>query len=219
MSARTWYNVRAAAADTAEVEIYSDIGPPDGLDAKRFLDDLKALGPVKNLTVRINSCGGDCFTATAVYNGLRRHQSRKTVVVDGVAASAASVIAMAGDTIRMPENALLMVHRPYALVLGNASDMQAMVEALDRIEAGMVAAYRRSRQTEAKIKALLAAETWMSAKEAVELGFADEVQDPVKMAAQADFSRFPYRHAPQPNPADAWGKIITARFPAHQAGR
>ncbi len=218
MSTRTWFSIRAAAADTGEVEIYSDIGPPDGLDAKRFLDDLKALGPVKNLTVRINSCGGCCFTASAVYNQLRRHSAKKTVVIDGVAASAASVIAMAGDVVRMPENSLMMIHRPYALVLGNASDMASMIEALDRIEAGMVLAYQRSGQTDAKIRQLLAAETWMSAAEAVELGFADQVEEPLKVAAHADFSRFPYRHPPQPSPTDQWDRVL-AKFPARQAVR
>ncbi len=191
--------------------IFDEIGGDDGVSAKQFAIDLKKHAG-KALAIRINSPGGDCFTATAIFNSLARHKARKTVHIDGLAASAASVIAMAGDEIIMPDNALMMVHRPYALVLGNAADMQAMVEALDRVENSMVLAYKRSRQPDARIKALLAAESWMSAREAVDLGFADRVTEPVKIAASADFRSFPYKHAPQPSPADAWSKVIAGKF-------
>jgi ATP-dependent Clp protease, protease subunit len=208
---RSWYSIRAAAAG-AEILIYDAIGGPDGISAKQFATDLKKHASAKTLTIRVNSPGGDCFAATAIYNSLARHKARKTVYVDGIAASAASVIAMAGDEIIMPDNAIMMVHRPYALVLGNAGDMAKMIEALDRVEDSMIAAYRRSRQTDAKIKQLLAAETWMSAEEGVGLGFADRVADPVKIAACADFSSFPYKHAPRQSPADAWGRVIASKF-------
>jgi ATP-dependent Clp protease protease subunit len=170
--------------------IYDEIGA-FGIPAKAFLDELKALGPIAELTVRINSPGGSVFDGVAIYNALKRHNAVITVWVDGIAASIASIIAMAGDEVVMPENAMLMLHDPSGLVMGTASDMRAMAEALDKMKAGMVAAYRdKSGRDDAEIEALMRDETWLSAQEAVDLGFADRVEQPVRMAAQFDLSRF-----------------------------
>jgi hypothetical protein len=101
------------------------------------------------------------------------------------------MIAMAGDEVVMPENAMLVLHDPSGLVAGTASDMRAMAEALDRMKAGMVAAYRdKSSRDDTEIEALMRAETWLSAQEAVDLGFADRIEQPVRMAAHFDLSRF-----------------------------
>jgi ATP-dependent protease ClpP protease subunit len=137
---RRWYQFRAQAKG-AEVVIYDEIGA-FGIPAKAFLDDLKALGPVAELTVRINSPGGSVFDGVAIYNALKRHDGAVTVWIDGIAASIASMIAMAGDEVVMPENAMLVLHDPSGLVAGTAADMRAMAEALDRMKAGMVVAYR-----------------------------------------------------------------------------
>ena len=143
--------------------IYDEIGA-FGIPAKAFLDELKALGPVAELTVRINSPGGSVFDGVAIYNALKRHDAAITVWIDGIAASIASMIAMAGDEVVMPENAMLVLHDPSGLVAGTASDMRAMAEALDRMKAGMVAAYRdKSGRDDAEIEALMEAETWLSA--------------------------------------------------------
>jgi ATP-dependent protease ClpP protease subunit len=186
---RSWYEFRAQAKG-AEIMIYDEIGAL-GIPAKAFLDELKALGPVAELTVRINSPGGSVFDGVAIYNALKRHDAAITVWVDGIAASIASMIAMAGDEVVMPENAMLVLHDPSGLVAGTAADMRAMAEALDRMKAGMVAAYRdKSGRDDAEIEALMAAETWLSAGEAVELGLADRLDEPVRMAAHFDLSRF-----------------------------
>jgi ATP-dependent protease ClpP protease subunit len=186
---RHWYEFRAQAKG-AEIVIYDEIGA-FGIPAKAFLDELKALGPVAELTVRINSPGGSVFDGVAIYNALKRHDAAITVWIDGIAASIASMIAMAGDEVVMSENAMLMLHDPSGLVMGTAADMRAMAEALDKMKAGMVAAYRdKSGREDAEIEALLAAETWLSAGEAVALGLADRVEQPVKMAAHFDLSRF-----------------------------
>ena len=159
---RRWYDFRAQAKG-AEIVIYDEIGA-FGIPAKAFLDELKALGPVAELTVRINSPGGSVFDGVAIYNALKRHDAAITVWIDGIAASIASMIAMAGDEVVMPENAMLMLHDPSGLVMGTASDMRAMAEALDRMKAGMVAAYRdKSGRDDAEIEALMHAETWLSA--------------------------------------------------------
>jgi ATP-dependent protease ClpP protease subunit len=190
---KRWYEFRAQAGG-AEIVIYDEIGA-FGVPAKAFLDELKALGRVAELTVRINSPGGSVFDGVAIYNALKRHDAAITVWIDGIAASIASMIAMAGDEVVMPENAMLVLHDPSGLVMGTAFDMRAMAEALDRMKAGMVAAYRdKSGRDETEIEALMQAETWLSAQEAVDLGFADRAEQPVRMAAQFDFSRF--RNAP-----------------------
>jgi ATP-dependent Clp protease protease subunit len=184
-----WYQFRAQARG-AEIVIYDEIGA-FGIPAKAFLDELKELGPVADLTVRINSPGGSVFDGIAIYNALKRHDARITVWVDGIAASIASVIAMAGDEVVMPENAMLMIHDPSALVIGTAADMRGMADALDKMKAGMVAAYRdKSGRDDAEIEALMQAEAWLSAEEAVDLGLADRVEQPVRMAAHFDLSRF-----------------------------
>jgi ATP-dependent Clp endopeptidase proteolytic subunit ClpP len=186
---KRWYEFRAQARG-AEIVIYDEIGA-FGIPAKVFLDELKAFGPVAELTVRINSPGGSVFDGVAIYNALKRHDAAITVWVDGIAASIASMIAMAGDQISMPENAMLMLHDPSGLVMGTAADMRAMAEALDKMKAGMVAAYRdKSGRDDAEIEALMRDETWLSAQEAVELGLADRVEQPVRMAAHFDLSRF-----------------------------
>jgi ATP-dependent Clp endopeptidase proteolytic subunit ClpP len=186
---KRWYDFRAQARG-AEIVIYDEIGA-FGIPAKAFLDELKALGSVAELAVRINSPGGSVFDGVAIYNALKRHDAAITVWVDGIAASIASMIAMAGDEVVMPENAMLVLHDPSGLVAGTASDMRAMAEALDRMKAGMVTAYRdKSGRDDAEIDALMAAETWLSAHEALELGLADRVEQPVRVAARFDLSRF-----------------------------
>ena len=186
--------------------IYDEIGA-FGIPAKTFLDELKALGPVAELTVRINSPGGSVFDGVAIYNALKRHDAAITVWIDGIAASIASMIAMAGDEVVMPENAMLVLHDPSGLVAGTASDMRAMADALDKMAAAMVAAYRdKSGRDDAEIEALMAAETWLSAEEAVELGLADRVEQPVKMAAHFDLSRFR-------NPPPQLAAILTSSTP------
>ena len=135
------------------------------------------------------------FDAVAIYNALKRHAGPVTVWIDGIAASAASYIAMAGDEVVMPENAFLMIHDPSGLVMGTADDMRAMAEALDKIKGSLVAGYvAKSGGAEDDIAALMAKETWLDAAEAVELGFADRLAEPVRIAARFDVGRF--RNAP-----------------------
>ena len=117
----------------AEVSIYDEIGAY-GVSAKSFLDELGALPGDGPLTLRLNRPGGSVFDAVAIYNALKRHSGPVTVWIDGIAASAASYIAMAGDEVVMPQNAFLMIHDPSGLVVGTAEDMRAMAEALEKIK-------------------------------------------------------------------------------------
>lgn len=189
----SWYTIRARASG-AEVLIYDEIGAY-GLSAKGFLAELGALPDDAPIDLRLNSPGGSVFDAVAIYNALNRHSGTITVWIDGIAASAASYIAMAGDEIVMPENAFLMIHDPSGLVMGTAADMRDMAGTLDKIAASMVRGYAaRSGKSEEEISALLAAETWFDAAEALEAGLATRVSEPVRIAASFDIGRF--RNAP-----------------------
>lgn len=190
---RSWYAIRARD-EGAEVVIYDEIGAY-GVSAKAFLAELGALPDDAPLTLRLNSPGGSVFDAVAIHNALARHAGGVTVWIDGIAASAASYIAMAGTEVVMPENAFLMIHDPAGMVMGSAADMRAMAEALDKIAGSLVRGYAaKSGKPDNEIAALMAAETWLDAAEAVSLGFADRVAEPVRIAARFDIGRF--RNAP-----------------------
>lgn len=188
---KTWYSVKAlAAADMAEISIYDEIGFW-GVTAKDFITDLKSIS-AKDITLFINSPGGSVFDGLAIYNALRQHPSNVTVKVMGVAASAASFIAMAGDKIVMPENAFLMVHNPMGGVFGNAQEMRDWADTLDKIAASLIGIYvARTGKSEEEIKSLLDAETWLTAAEAVDMGFADEMLAEMKIAANFDVEQLP----------------------------
>jgi ATP-dependent Clp protease protease subunit len=194
----TWYTIRARGPDTAqvgaEVLIYDEIGAY-GVTAKGFLAELGALPDNAPIDLRLNSPGGSVFDAVAIYNALSRHAGSITVWIDGIAASAASYIAMAGDEIVMPENAFLMIHDPSGLVMGTAADMRDMAGTLDKIAASMTRGYAaKSGKPEEEIAALLAAETGFDAKDALEAGLATRMSEPVRIAASFDITRF--RNAP-----------------------
>jgi len=190
---KSWYTIRAREGG-AEVLIYDEIGAY-GVSAKGFLAELGALPEEAAIDLRLNSPGGSVFDAVAIHNALSRHAGTVTVWIDGIAASAASYVAMAGDAIVMPENAFLMIHDPSGLVMGTAADMREMAGTLDKIAAGMTRGYAaRSGKTEDEIAALMAAETWFSAAEALEAGLATQLAEPVRIAASFDIARF--RNAP-----------------------
>ncbi|KAF0171205.1 MAG: Protease subunit of ATP-dependent Clp protease [Rhodobacteraceae bacterium] len=189
----SWYTIRAQSTG-AEVVIYDEIGAY-GVSAKGFLAELGALPDATPLALRLNSPGGSVFDAVAIYNAIKRHSGTVTVWIDGIAASAASYIAMAGDEIVMPENAFLMIHDPSGVVMGTAIDMRAMAEALDKIKGSLLQGYAaKSGRSQEEIAPLMAAETWLDARDALDLGFADRIAEPVRIAARFDFGRF--RNAP-----------------------
>lgn len=190
---KNWYTIRARGTG-AEVLIYDEIGAY-GASAKGFLAELGALPDGVPIDLRLNSPGGSVFDAVAIYNALQRHDGTITAWIDGLAASAASYVAMAGDEIVMPENAFLMIHDPSGLVMGTAADMREMADTMDKIAGGMVRGYAaRSGRTEEEIAALMAAETWFDAEAALEAGLATRMIEPVRIAASFGIGRF--RNAP-----------------------
>lgn len=185
-----FWEFKNAASDqnSAELLLYGVIADiswlEDTVSSLQFNKDLAALGDVKNITVRINSRGGDVFAAHAIYNSLVQHSAKITVRIDGLAASAATIVALAGDTIIMPENALMLVHNPFTSVGGDARDMRKMADALDTIRQSILAIYcARTGLSEAELIDAMDNDTWYTADEAVASGFADKVERNVKVKA------------------------------------
>lgn len=181
--------VQALANNRAEILIHEPIGENwygDGLTSKRFVDDLKALGPVTDILVRINSPGGAVFDGIAIYNALRGHSARVEVLVEGLAASAASAIAMAGDVIRMGIGAQMMIHNPWTFAMGDAEDLRATAAMLEQVAEGLVEIYQAKTGLEKnEIRELLNAETWFTGPEAVAKGFATQVDSDDEESADA----------------------------------
>jgi ATP-dependent Clp protease, protease subunit len=176
------------AAD--EIDIFDEIGMW-GVTAKDFIGELRALKSPA-ITLSINSPGGSVFDGIAMYNALRNSGKKITCRVLGVAASAASFVAMAGDKIIMPENAYMMIHNPIGAIYGNAEDMRDLADTLDKIGESITNTYvARTGKSVEDVKALLAAETWLTAAEAVEMGFADEMEPLLKVAACFETGRLP----------------------------
>ena len=190
----SYYEIRAKNEEEGEILLYGDIGESwfsEGTGAKQFVEDLKALGKIKNLSVRINSAGGSVFDGMAIFNAIDRHTARKTVYIDGLAASAASVIAMAGQSIIMAENGIMMIHDPFGATMGNANDMRKMAESLDKVKVAMILSYKRKTPLlEEEIAELMSEETWMTAKEALEKGFVTEIGKPAEINAKFDLSHY-----------------------------
>lgn len=179
--------IKALLAEN-EVYLYGPIGE-GGITAKAFVDSLKTLNTSSTVSVRINSEGGDVTHALAIYNALNE-LSDVVVYIDGLAASAASVVAMAGKT-RMAENAIMMIHRPWSGAVGDSDAMRKAGEILDKFQPTLVSAYaKKTGLSDDKLNAMLAEETWLTAAEALELGFVDEVIEAMAVAASADLSIF-----------------------------
>ncbi|AHG87327.1 ATP-dependent protease [Bibersteinia trehalosi USDA-ARS-USMARC-190] len=177
---KSWFNIQAKANDTAEISIFDEIGFW-GVTAQQFAKDLKALGNnLKQINLHIHSPGGDVFDGIAIYNLLKNHPANKTVYIDGLAASMASVIAMAGDEIVMPENAMMMIHKPWGIQGGDADDMRKYADLLDKVESTLIMAYvAKTGKSETDLAEMLKEETWLTGKECVEQGFADKLAEPL----------------------------------------
>ena len=192
-----WYSIRAharaasdAAPKSAEVYIFGDIGESwweETVAARQFVKDFAAID-AGDITVRINSYGGSVPDGTAIYNAIKRHPANVTVSIEAAAYSIASLIAMAGDTVEMADNALLMIHAPWGGVVGNSTDMRDMADTLDKYAHAMSSSYvAKSGKPQAYILALLldGQDHWFSAQEALDAGFVDSVSNALPIAASA----------------------------------
>lgn len=190
---KSWFSINAAAnGKPVEIFIYDMIGYW-GISAKSFLDEAKDKGvfTAKNIDIRIHSPGGDVFDGLAIYNSLGRLSASIRIFVDGIAASMASVlVCLPNAKVYMPENAWLMVHKPWGGVAGNANDLREYADFLDRNEAMILAAYeKKTGKTREELSAYVNEETWIDGAQAVELGFADYLEAPLQAAASINQNR------------------------------
>lgn len=166
--------------DTGETELYfegpisTDTWLGDEITPAMFRNELAKVSG--NLTVWINSPGGDCISASQIYTMLRSHKGKVTIKIDGIAASAASVVAMSGDETLISPTGYLMIHNPMTLASGNKEDMEKAIALLDEIKEGIINAYaRKTGLSRNKISKLMDDETWMNAEKALQLGFVDGI--------------------------------------------
>jgi len=183
-----------ARGSTGEIWLYDQIGEgffTDGVTAKSFQKDLAGLGKVSTINLRINSPGGNVFDGLTIYNQLKAHPARIVVDVDGLAASIASLIAMAGDEIRMAGNSMMMIHNPHSMAMGDANEMRRTAALLDQIKGNLADTYAaRTGMDLGTLNAWMDSETWLTAAEAVQYGFADAVTQEQRVAASYDLTRF-----------------------------
>ena len=173
--ANSWFSIKAQSNNSAVIHLYDEIGGW-GVTARSFAKELAALGDVKNIELRIDSPGGDVFEGITIYNLLKGIDAYITVHIDGLAASMASVIAMAGNKIIMPATSFMMIHKPWGGQVGDADDLRAYADLLDKVESTLSATYMEKTGLSAEeVAALLKKETWFNGTEAVEAGFADEL--------------------------------------------
>ena len=172
-------------------EISNETWWGDEVTPKLFRDEL--FSGEGDITIWLNSPGGDCVAASQIYAMLMDYKSNVTVKIDGIAASAASVIAMAGTSVLMAPTALMMVHNPLTIAIGDSEEMQKAMEMLAEVKESIINAYQiKSNQSRAKISHWMDAETWMNANRAIELGFADGVLEDSKRQKPADEVTFAF---------------------------
>ncbi len=176
-----WFNLTMLNDRTAEIKIYGALTEfpwvDDEVSASQVYNDLSGLD-ADTVHVRINSPGGSVFEGLAIYSLLQEQSAKVIAHIDGIAASAATFVALGADEIHMNPGGQFMIHKPYTLEVGNSDEMRKTADTLDRIEAGMVALYqRKTKATKGEIRSMVADETWLTAEEALELGFVDEIKE------------------------------------------
>lgn len=197
---RKFFRMEKKKPKEADIYLYDIIGDSwDGTTARQFAQDLKTLEDIEVLNVFINSPGGSVFDGVAIYNTLIRHRARKNVYIDGVAASIASIVAMAGDEIVIAKNGMMMIHNAWAFAMGNATDLRAAADKLDKITEVMKETYADRSGSEAKeIEKWMNAETWFNAEEALDAGLVDSIsQKEVEIAAMSKHNLTQFRNVPK----------------------
>lgn len=183
---KKFWTIKNITTQTGEIMLYGPISETtwwgDEVTPKQFSSELEALGEVTEINVRINSPGGDVFAAQAINSLLRAHKARINVYIDGIAASAATVVAMAGDMIHIPSSAMMMIHDPLTTLYGmyNTKDLQECIEVLKTVKESIMNAYvAKTGKDKEELFDLMDNETWLTGEQAVEQGFADKLTDSV----------------------------------------
>lgn len=186
---QSWFRMKSSGNKAVDIYIYDEIGYW-GVTARQFASNLKSFGDIDLINLHIHSPGGDVFDGIAIYNLLDSHPASKTVYIDGLAASMASIIAMVGNPIIMPENAMMMIHKPWGITGGDAEDMRKYADLLDQVEQVLIPSYaKKTGKTTEELATMLSEETWMTAQECVEHGFADQLTPAVQAMARINSKR------------------------------
>lgn len=196
MTTKKYFQIKKKTDKKGEIFIYGDIVSEEWfaneVTAPGFKQQLDELGNVSEIDVHINSSGGNVFEGHVIYNMLKMHKAKINIYIDALAASIASVIAMSGDTIFMHKNSFLMIHNSWIVTVGNAKELRDTADLLDKTDEASNQAYldRALNISEEELKELLDAETWLTASEALEKGFIDEILEPNEIAASISDERY-----------------------------
>nr|BAR36747.1 Clp-like protease [uncultured Mediterranean phage uvMED] len=190
-----WYDIKnVASSNSTEVMIYDEIGNY-GVDAKSFINEVKAIPTDKSVLLRINSPGGSVVDGLAIYDAIARMPQKVTTRIEGIAASMASVIALAGDEVTMSENSLYMIHNVWGGEVGGSTDLRKAADLMDKMGDRLVSIYMsKTGESEEQIRAWMDEETWFDSSEAVKAGFVDKIEEPIKMAARFDINKYDYKN-------------------------
>ncbi len=193
MNKKKFWDIKNATSTSGDIYIYGDICSYkwDDTDttANSFKEDLDALGDITSLNIYVNSPGGSVFQGQAIYSMLRRHKAKINMYIDGVAASIASIIVMAGDSIFMPKNAMMMIHNPWTFTYGNSMDLRKQADDLDKIRESLIEAYLNKsgdNLSREKLIEIMDGETWLTAKECHEYGLCDELLEEKDISASTN---------------------------------
>lgn len=184
-----WYQIKAMANGKSKINIHDEIGT-FGVSAKDFINDVNALD-ADEVVVSIHSPGGSLFDGLAMYNALKASGKTIETRVEGIAASAASIVFLAGSSRVMPKDTFLMIHNPWSGAMGDAEEMRSVADSLEQFQQAIINIYaRETNLPEDEVRTMMAAETWLDSKDAVDMGFATSVEDAVKVAALSkDFAK------------------------------
>ena len=206
-----------AQAGEATVYVYDAIDAYWGISAQDFVKAFAALD-AQTIHLRINSPGGDVFEARAMATAIRESSARVVAHIDGVAASAATYVALAAAEVEIADGAMMMIHNAWGMVMGNAEDMRAFAATLEKVDGTIVADYaRKTGQSEAQLRDWMAAETWFTAQEALDAGFVDRIAGAAESGAANRWNLAAYAHAPDalktspaPDPAELRTNMLRA---------
>lgn len=201
MKNKSWFSMVKKSDEVAEISIFDEIDPFWGIGPKQFKDELDEVRGAKSIKLLLNSPGGSVFDGMAVYNLLSSVRDKLDVEVIGLAASISSIIAMAGKSLAIAEGAYLMIHDPFTVTVGGAEDLRKTADLLDTMKGEFIAIYAKKSGLEDKeISKMMDDETWFTASQAVEKGFADSIEDYGEVAANAsrfNLAKYGFGHAPQ----------------------
>ena len=205
-----WYKIEAKAeSDAAEILIYDIVGWPF-IEADTFVRDLSTIS-AKTITVRINSPGGDVFDGTAIFNALKNHPARIVTRIEGLAASIASIIALAGDEVQAHANTMFMIHNSWAVGIGDQHALRETADILAKIDSNILDVYyAKTGHGKKELKQMMNDETWFTAKEAEERGFVDTIIE-TQASAQARFDLSMFSNVPDGLDGSREGGELTER--------